>query len=123
MTTIIEETDTIIEAPKVHELEAGSEPAGEILVMVLGPKFGMSSGLGGLGLEGIMGSDASLGEISPLLGVGNKGVISGDKAGVGEDNGGNGNEDIVLVANDNWYEGRHKRHKAISGISVGSAIC
>ncbi|PWA74758.1 hypothetical protein CTI12_AA243050 [Artemisia annua] len=74
------------------EDESGSEPDGERAI-VLGPKVDMSSGLGGLGLEGIVGSEDSLGE-SPLpLGEGNKGVMSGDKAGEGEESG--GDEEIV----------------------------
>ncbi|MFS7987362.1 hypothetical protein Hanom_Chr11g01021651 [Helianthus anomalus] len=82
MNTTIEETATAIEEPKLHETEEETccETDGE-MAMVLGPKDVMSSGLGGLGLEGMMGSDASVGESSPLLGEGNKGVMSGDEAG------------------------------------------
>ncbi|KAI3829606.1 hypothetical protein L1987_03732 [Smallanthus sonchifolius] len=63
------------------------------MAMVLGPKDDMSSGLGGLGLEGMVGRDDSLGESSPPLGEGNRGVMSGDKAGEGEDSGGDGDDD------------------------------
>ncbi|XP_022041008.1 uncharacterized protein LOC110943573 [Helianthus annuus] len=63
------------------------------MAMVLGPKDDMSSGLGGLGLEGMVGSEDSVGESSPPLGEGNKGVMSGDKAGEGEDKGGDEDED------------------------------
>ncbi|KAK1426712.1 hypothetical protein QVD17_15391 [Tagetes erecta] len=131
----IEDTTSIIEVPIFQETveeETGSEleAVGE-MAMVFGPKDVMSSGLGGLGLEGMMGSDDSVGASSPPLGVGNKGVISGDKAGEGEDNG-DDDDDIVgsnagaaeivlVVASDNL---EHVRHKvAISKImSVDGAI-
>lgn len=41
----------------------------------------MTSGLGGLGLEGIVGIEESEGEKAAFPGVGNKGSISGDIAG------------------------------------------
>ncbi|KAK1428223.1 hypothetical protein QVD17_17052 [Tagetes erecta] len=104
------------------------------MAIVLGPNDVMSSGLGGLGLEGIVGRDDSLGESSLPLGVGNKGVMSGDKAGEGDDNGGGDNDDdgdgsnvgaaeIVLAticANDKWED--DERYKNISKISVDDAI-
>ncbi|CAO2839659.1 unnamed protein product [Amaranthus hypochondriacus] len=39
------------------------------------------SGLGGLGLEGMMGNEESAGGFVVVEGVGNRGVISGDNAG------------------------------------------
>lgn len=41
----------------------------------------MTSGLGGLGLEGIVGIEDSDGEKAEPPGVGNKGSISGDMVG------------------------------------------
>lgn len=53
-----------------------------------GPGAAITSGFGGLGLEGIVGIEDSLGESSEPLGEGKSGAISGDKAGGGADNGG-----------------------------------
>lgn len=51
----------------------------------------IASGFGGLRLEGIVGSEESLGASSEPPGEGNRGVISGESAGNGgEDNGGFG---------------------------------
>lgn len=131
------ETATTIEvAPNLEvqetEEEIGSEPDGE-MAMVLGPNDEMSSGFGGLGLEGMVGKDDSLGESSPPLGEGNKGVMSGDKAGEGDENddddegdgdGSNvGAAEIVLgaiFANEKWED--VERYKTISKISVDDAI-
>ncbi|KAL8214913.1 hypothetical protein R6Q57_004362 [Mikania cordata] len=110
------------------EEETGSEPDGET-AKVLGPKDDMSSGLGGLGLDGMVGSDDSVGESSSPPGEGNRGVMSGDRAGEGEDNGddddgGGGGSDagaaeIVFDADDNWEEyEKDKMHKAISMLSA-----
>ncbi|KAK4441735.1 protein NETWORKED 3A [Sesamum alatum] len=44
-----------------------------------------SSGLGGLGLEGITGTDDSVGESSEPAGEGKRGVISGESAGGGDE--------------------------------------
>ncbi|KAL4384285.1 hypothetical protein GQ457_15G022220 [Hibiscus cannabinus] len=41
----------------------------------------MLSGFGGLGLDGIVGTDESVGEGATPLGVGNKGSTSGGKLG------------------------------------------
>nr|DAD33461.1 TPA_asm: hypothetical protein HUJ06_012312 [Nelumbo nucifera] len=41
----------------------------------------MSSGFGGLGFEGMVGRDDSAGEALAPPGVGNNGVMSGDKTG------------------------------------------
>lgn len=43
-----------------------------------------SSGFGGLGLEGIMGSEDSVGVAASPLGEGSRGEMSGDNAGDGE---------------------------------------
>ncbi|KAL8234286.1 hypothetical protein R6Q59_020386 [Mikania micrantha] len=117
------------------EVETGSEPDGET-AKVLGPKDDMSSGLGGLGLDGMVGSDDSVGESSPPPGEGNRGVMSGDRAGEGEDNGDDDDDDdgddddddggsdagaaeIVFDADDNWEEyEKDKMHKAISMLSA-----
>lgn len=93
--------------------------------MVLGPKEGMSSGLGGLGLEGMVGSEDSVGESSPLPGEGKRGVISGDEAG-GEESGGAvgsnaGAAEIVfaaICADDKWEVEKERRHKATSKMGV-----
>ncbi|KAK9281848.1 hypothetical protein L1049_004754 [Liquidambar formosana] len=55
-----------------------------------GPGASISSGFGGLGLEGMVGTEDSVGESGLPPGVGNSGVMSGDKAG-GEYRGGYGN--------------------------------
>lgn len=54
-----------------------------------GPGAAMASGLGGLGLEGISGTEESLGERSEPPGEGNRGVMSGDNAGGGAADGAN----------------------------------
>lgn len=53
-----------------------------------GPGATIASGFGGLRLEGIVGSEESLGASSEPPGEGNRGVISGDSG--GEDIGGFG---------------------------------
>ena len=63
------------------EEEAGKEPGGGIDDPA-GPGAGTSSRFGGLGFEGMVGSDDSVGEGAPTPGVGNNnGSISGDKVG------------------------------------------
>lgn len=50
-----------------------------------GPPEASPSGFGGLGLEGIMGSEESAeGVAAPPLGEGRRGVMSGENAGDGE---------------------------------------
>ncbi|KAF2298577.1 hypothetical protein GH714_024177 [Hevea brasiliensis] len=69
--------------------EASKDPDGDIANT--GPGAGsIRSGFGGLGLEGMVGSDDSAGEGTPAPVVGNTGSISGDKLG-GEDKGASGN--------------------------------
>ncbi|KAJ6729502.1 PROTEIN NETWORKED 3A-RELATED [Salix viminalis] len=63
-----------------EEEEAGKDPGGGIDDPA-GPGAGTSSRFGGLGFEGMVGSDDSVGEGSPTPGVGNNGSISGDKVG------------------------------------------
>lgn len=53
-----------------------------------GPGAAIASGFGGLGLEGMVGIEDSLGESSEPPGEGKSGAISGDRAGGGADNGG-----------------------------------
>ena len=60
-------------------MDAGKEPDGESAKS--GPGAKILSGLGGLGVEGIVGNDESVGEGAIPLGVGNKGSISGGKLG------------------------------------------
>lgn len=67
------------------EEQAGKEPDGEIDDPA-GPGASTSSGFGGLGFEGMVGIDDSVGEGAPTPGVGNNGSISGDKVG-GENEG------------------------------------
>ncbi|KAJ0052821.1 hypothetical protein Pint_01064 [Pistacia integerrima] len=62
------------------EEETGKDPNGDKANS--GPGAIITSGFGGLGLEGIVGRDDSVGEGAIPLGVGNKGVMSGDKVGV-----------------------------------------
>lgn len=51
----------------------------------------MSSGFGGLGLEGMMGSEDSVGASPSPAGEGNRGLISGERVGEeGEERGGFG---------------------------------
>lgn len=85
----------------------------------------MSSGLGGLGLEGMVGSEDSVGERSPLPGEGNRGVMSGDKAGGGEESGGSvgsnaGAAEIVFAADDKWEVEKETKHKATSSKTDGA---
>lgn len=61
------------------EDETGKDPYG--VEADSGPGAIITSGFGGLRLEGIVGRDDSVGEGAMPLGVGNKGVMSGDKAG------------------------------------------
>lgn len=67
-----------------------------------GPGAPIASGFGGLGLEGIVGNEDSLGESSAPPGEGNRGLMSGDKAG-GEAKGAPGSNagaaEIVEVGN------------------------
>ncbi|KAG6748513.1 hypothetical protein POTOM_048439 [Populus tomentosa] len=81
------------------EEEAGKDPEGEIENLA-GPGATMSLGFGGLGLEGMVGRDDSVGEGAPAPGVGSKGSTSGDKVG-GEDKGATGKNagaaDIVEI--------------------------
>ncbi|KAL3572448.1 hypothetical protein D5086_026352 [Populus alba] len=81
------------------EEEAGKDPDGEIENLA-GPGATMSLGFGGLGLEGMVGRDDSVGEGAPAPGVGSKGSISGDEVG-GEDKGATGKNagaaDIVEI--------------------------
>ncbi|XP_024974601.1 uncharacterized protein LOC112512720 [Cynara cardunculus var. scolymus] len=88
----------------------------------------MSSGLGGLGLDGMVGSEDSVGESwVPLGEEGKSGVMSGDEAGEGEAIGDDGVmigsnagaaemllSDGSVCANDdeNWKE-KNRRQKAI----------
>lgn len=68
--------------------ESGKAPDGDIANT--GPAAGsIRSGFGGLGLEGIVGSDDSAGEGTPAPVVGDTGSMSGDKLG-GEDKGASG---------------------------------
>lgn len=66
------------------EEEAGKASAGKAIP---GPGASKSSGFGGPGLEGIVGSEDSVGEGAMVLppGVGNNGVMSGDKLGADVD--------------------------------------
>lgn len=63
--------------------EASKDPDGENAIP--GPGAAASSGFGGLGLEGMVGSEDSDGESGSFPGVGKRGVMSGERAG------GNGN--------------------------------
>lgn len=82
------------------EEESGNDPNGESANT--GPGAPIASGFGGLGLEGIVGNEESLGESTEPPGEGNRGVMSGDNAG-GEANGESGNNagaaEIVEVWN------------------------
>ncbi|MBA0785816.1 hypothetical protein Gotri_026577 [Gossypium trilobum] len=64
---------------KETAVDAGKDPDGEGAKP--GPGANILSGLGGLGLEGIVGNDDSVGEGAIPLGVGSKGSISGGKLG------------------------------------------
>ncbi|KAL6968420.1 hypothetical protein U1Q18_034223 [Sarracenia purpurea var. burkii] len=68
---------------------AGKNPDGEM--PTLGPGATVSSGFGGLGLEGMVGNDESDGAALP--GVGRSGVMSGGKAGGREERRGFGRND------------------------------
>ena len=68
--------------------ETGRDPSGENARKGTGASI--ASGFGGLGLEGIVGKEDSLGESSEPPGEGKRGVMSGDKAG-GEAKGASGN--------------------------------
>lgn len=70
------------------EEESGNSPDGENAIP--GPGAANASGLGGLGLEGMVGTEESLGARSGPPGVGNRGVISGDNAGGKEEEEGEG---------------------------------
>lgn len=50
----------------------------------MGPGASISSGFGGLGLDGIIGSMDASGAAASLPGDGSSGVMSGDSAGEGE---------------------------------------
>lgn len=63
------------------EAMAVKDPDGE--TAEFGPVPPISSGLGGLGLEGIVGN-ISLGEGTMPLGEGSRGLVSGAKSGVGD---------------------------------------
>nr|DAD37925.1 TPA_asm: hypothetical protein HUJ06_008566 [Nelumbo nucifera] len=70
------------------EDEAGKEWDGESPES--GPNETISSGFGGLGLEGMVGRDDTVGEVFAPPGVGNNGSMSGDNAGEGAESGGFG---------------------------------
>lgn len=78
---------------KEEEEENGKEPIGENAIT--GPGADMASGFGGLGLEGIVGNEDSVGESSEPPGEGNRGVMSfsGELAGDGEAKGESGNNE------------------------------
>ena len=59
--------------------EAGKDPDGGKVIP--GPGATKASGFGGLGLEGMVGSEDSAGESGCFPGVGKRGVMSGDRAG------------------------------------------
>ncbi|KAK3004152.1 hypothetical protein RJ639_019048 [Escallonia herrerae] len=73
------------ENPGTFAEENGRDPDGAMTI--LGPGANMSSGFGGLGLEGMMGSEDSDGESPEPLGEGKRGVMSGERVGTGEDKG------------------------------------
>lgn len=78
---------------RLMEEEKGKEPNGE----KAGPGAAMASGFGGLGLEGMVGKEESVGESWEPEGEGKRGVISGDKAGEGESGNNEGAAEIVEV--------------------------
>lgn len=67
------------------EDEAGKDPDGGNAKS--GPGAAITSGFGGLGLDGIVGSDDWVGERGTRRGEGNNGVISGDRVGEDDDRG------------------------------------
>ncbi|XP_052170424.1 uncharacterized protein LOC127786802 [Diospyros lotus] len=73
--------------PGTSDNGTGKDPDGE--TSELGPGASISSGLGGLGLEGIVGREDWDGTGAAPPGVGNRGVMSGERAG-GEAMGGPG---------------------------------
>ena len=66
--------------------EAGNAPRGEKAES--GPGATTSSGLGGLGVEGMVGTDDTVGEGSTPPGEGNSGAMSGDSSWKGDSGGG-----------------------------------
>jgi len=67
-------------------VEAGNAPRGEKAES--GPGATTSSGLGGLGVEGMVGTDDTVGEGSTPPGEGNSGAMSGDSSWRGDSGGG-----------------------------------
>ena len=65
--------------------ESGKSPDGETAKP--GPGAAMASGFGGLGLEGMVGSEDSAGESGTPAGEGNRGEMSGEREGEGEERG------------------------------------
>lgn len=75
-TTPANEFATLGEAATGKAWDGGNAP--------LGPGASISSGFGGLGLDGIIGSMDASGAAASLPGDGSSGVMSGDSAGEGE---------------------------------------
>ncbi|GMN38132.1 hypothetical protein TIFTF001_007369 [Ficus carica] len=70
-----------------------------------GPGATTASGLGGLGMEGMVGREDSAGERGSFLGEGNRGVMSGERAGDSEESGGPGKTAGAAEMVENWMPG------------------